>query len=155
MNKITIILPQGALGGNEFDDTLDTFLRQFAEKHKESEGEWADKYGTNFENEKAIMHRFCWCEEETCPYCYSDEEQKVTDELKEKYGMEDEMCAPNFWYKPLNFKVWWYKYIGRGVERNRKLTGAEFKQMVDDCMSWNPIFPSQPEEEINPEDEDD
>ena len=53
--SIQIIMPAGAFGANEHDSVLDTFLRAFAEKHKEDEGEWADKYGTDFENDKFII----------------------------------------------------------------------------------------------------
>lgn len=24
--------------------------------------------------------------------------------------------APNFWHKPSGLKIWWYKYIGRGMD---------------------------------------
>lgn len=127
-------MAHGAMGADTSDTMLDTFLRQFAEKHKE-EGEWALKYGTDFDSDKIVMKRFCWCEKETCPYCFDLEAGKVTQELKEKYGMEDNKTAPNFWYKPLDFKVWWYKYIGRSVEVNKQLSDDDFKKMVDDCMS--------------------
>lgn len=132
--EFQIIMAHGAMGADASDTMLDSFLRQFAEKHQE-EGEWAEKYGTDLETEKVIMHRYCWCEKETCPYCFDLHEEKVTQELKEKYGMEDNRTAPNFWYKPLDFKVWWYKYIGRSVEVNKQLSDDDFKKMVDDCMS--------------------
>ena len=130
--SIQIIMPAGALGANEHDSALDTFLRAFAEKHKEDEGEWADKYGTDFENDKFMMHRFCWCEKDDCPWCGGE----IIPELMKSCGFEKEHeTAPNFWYKPLDLKVWWYKYIGRGVEVNKQLTKSEFKQMiVDSCL---------------------
>ena len=127
-------MAHGAMGADASDTILDTFLRQFAEKHQE-EGEWSEKYGTDFESDKIVMKRYCWCEKETCPYCFDLHEEKVTEELKEKYGMEDDRTAPNFWYKPLDFKVWWYKYIGRSVEVNKQLSDDDFKKMVDVCMS--------------------
>ena len=93
---------------NAHDSALDTFLRLFAKKKDEG----ADKYGTDFENETFMMHRFCWCEKDDCPWCSDG--------------------APNFLYKPLGFKVWWYKHIGRAVELNKHLTESEFKQMLAD-----------------------
>jgi hypothetical protein len=132
--EFQIIMAHGAMGADASDTMLDTFLRQFSQKHQE-EGEWAEKYGTDLETEKVMMKRYCWCEKEVCPYCFDLEEEKVTQELKEKYGMEDDRTAPNFWYKPLDFKVWWYKYIGRSVEVNKQLSDDDFKKMVDDCMS--------------------
>ena len=126
-------MAHGALGADASDTMLDTFLRQFAEKNEEK-GEWATKYGTDFGSDKIIMKKYCWCEKESCPYCFDLHEGKVTESLKLKYGMEDDMTAPNFWYKPLDFKVWWYKYIGRSVEVNKKLSNADFMKMFDDCM---------------------
>lgn len=122
-------MPAGAFGANEHDSALDTFLRAFAEKNKEDEGEWADKYGTDFENDKFMMHRFCWCEKDDCPWCGGE----IIPELMKSYGFEKEHeTAPNFWYKPLDLKVWWYKYIWRGVEVNKQLSESEFKQMIVD-----------------------
>lgn len=49
----------------------------------------------------------------------------------EKRGYYD---PPNFWYKPLDFRVTWYKYIGRDTHSNKELTQAEFGQMWRDCL---------------------
>lgn len=43
--------------------------------------------------------------------------------------------APNFWYKPLNFQVTWYKYIGRSTKVNRELNSEEFEKMRRDCLA--------------------
>lgn len=115
------------------DTMLDTFLRLFSRKYQK-EGEWAERYGTHFESDKVVMRPYCWCEKETCPYCFDLEGGIVTEELKSKYGMEDNRTAPNFWYKPLDFKVWWYKYMGRSVKVNKRLSEEEFKKMFDDCI---------------------
>ena len=110
-----------------FDEKLDTFLREFSEKNKENEEQWAEKYGTHFEDDKFMMHPFCWCEKDDCPWCGGE----IILELMKSCGIEkEEELAPNFWYKPLDFKVWWYKYIGRGVEFNKQLTKSEFNQMI-------------------------
>lgn len=55
----------------------------------------------------------------------------------DKYGMDvaTQSKAPNFWYKPLDFKVWLYKYIGRGVETNKTLTREEFESMKANCLT--------------------
>jgi hypothetical protein len=114
MGDIEIIMHAGAMGANQFDDDLDTLLRTFAEKHKQDPGEWAEKYGTDYEDDRVKMSRFCWCEQEVCPLCNGTE--------------------PNFRYKTLDFTVSWYKYIGRGVEVNKQLTADEFKQMSEDLL---------------------
>lgn len=41
---------------------------------------------------------------------------------------------PNFWYKPLDFRATWYKYIGRDTQTNKELTQAGFGQMWRDCL---------------------
>lgn len=134
---VTIITPIGAFGASHRDTRLDSFLRQFAIQHNtsnESEGD-VRKYGTDIETDTAIMHEFCWCDkEESCPYCFNTEDNNVPEELKSKYGMEVDKPAPNFWYKPLDFKVWWYKYIARSVETNKVLTDDEFSSMVQHCL---------------------
>lgn len=129
-----IFLPAGAMGVNEFDDELDTILREIAEKHQQ-EGEWAEKYGTDIDNEIFMMHPFCWCEKEDCPWCgeIGAMPQLLRDITQAEYNESDR--APNFWYKPLDFKVWWYKYIGRGVETNKQLTAEQLKEMREKCLS--------------------
>jgi len=135
--KIKTVAPAGMFGANDLDTNLDTFLRVFAEWHKEK-GEWAEKYGTHYESEKATMQPFCWCEKDDCPYCFNSNELEPTDEMVAEYGMEEDgdgfITAPNFWYKPLNFKVWWYKYIGRSVHINKELDQRQFNRMVADLL---------------------
>jgi len=131
--SIEIVLPKGALGGSEYDTRLDTFLRNFASKHK-IDGDWVEKYGVDLRNDNVVMKPYCWCEKSACPYCFDFEENHPSPEMKSVYGIEDDRTAPNFWYKPLDFKVWWYKYIGRSVEVNMQLSQDEFRKMVDDCL---------------------
>lgn len=46
---------------------------------------------------------------------------------------------PNFWYKPGNFRVKWYKYIGRDVVTNRDLAAGEsLQQIFDACIASLP-----------------
>ena len=136
MSELKIIVPAGAFGKNEFDTQLDSFLREFSERKSQIEGEWAEKYGIDHESENVVMKRFCWCEQDECPYCYSFEDMgEPSAELQAQTGMDKKNPAPNFWFKPLDFKVWWYKYIGRSVTTNKELSVAEFRQMYDYCMS--------------------
>lgn len=136
MEQVEIIVAKGALGRSAIDTLLDSFLRDFAEKNKEYDGQWAEKYGTHYEDENVLMHSFCWCEKDECPYCfYFEDGEKPTVEMKEKFGISDTEVAPNFWYKPLDFKVWWYKYIGRSMQTNKNLTDAEFLAMKSKLLS--------------------
>lgn len=66
-------------------------------------------YGVEFENEVFMMHPFCWCEQETCPWCEDD--------------------APNFLFKPTGARVWWYKWIGR----DERLEGKLPKNWLEVC----------------------
>lgn len=198
-NTIKIIMPAGAMGANEFDTALDSFLRLLAIKHAE-EGEWAEKYGATINNDIMVMHKYCWCEQDNCPWCMGcncpesathfmvDDKEVSHDDwseffMKETYDKagvrrdripvgekhcewmrladeanlrrtvkNDKVCeycrgerhkeygagagqaAPNFWYKPLDFKVWWYKYIGRDTKTNKNLSKKEFNKMVKNTL---------------------
>lgn len=181
--EVKIVFPTGHLGGGD-GDLLSTFLSSLAMKHA-GDDEWAEKYGTNFENDVFVMHPYCWCEEPTCLWCagcqcpaagceyyldgnllsahgWDEANQQIIGELfglhgrmtkpqrvewekriaerdrrlltvhlKRKHSCSPQglmtdresgldwqprQSAPNFWYKPSGFKVWWYKYIGRDME---------------------------------------
>lgn len=47
---------------------------------------------------------------------------------------EDKDYVPNFWFKPTNFQVEWYKHIGRGTYANRPLTYSEAYEMFKACI---------------------
>lgn len=190
------VLPSGMPGRSEYDTELDTLLRDIAQAASTDPNEWAEKYGTNFENDVFMMHRYCWCEEEDCPWCegctcppeafhyfidgrevsmdewmrYYDERMgeppedmtdaglrkwlEKADEVNShrdfrhdpvcdyclgtgiyaEHGAEPGKGAPHFWFKPTNFKVWWYKYIGRGVETNRPVTKEELERIRRECL---------------------
>jgi hypothetical protein len=51
------------------------------------------------------------------------------------YGAEPGKNAPNFWHRPTNFKVWFYKYIGRSQETNRKVTIHELNEIVETSIA--------------------
>ena len=69
-------------------------------------------YGENYDSDVFQMHRYCWCEREDCPWC------------------EDE--APNFHHKASGFKVWWYKFIGRGM-RIENPNNSDFVTILAEC----------------------
>ena len=67
---INIVVPKGMLGPDELETELDTFVRSIAERVSTNpEEEWAGKYGTDFENDVFMMHRYCWCDQDNCPWC--------------------------------------------------------------------------------------
>lgn len=139
MNIIKTVTPQGAFGASEYDNKLDSFLRKFAEKYSKDETEWPEKYGTHYKSEDVIMQPECWCGEDDCFTCGV---LSATDEEIAEYGLKyDEAYeiyeAPNFWYKPFDFRVWWYKYIGRSVETNKELTELQLKGMYWNLLNEN------------------
>src|SRR5690606_35696842 len=160
---------------------LDAALRLLAEQVNLQLqcSDWAEKYGVEYENDVFMIHPFCWCERQDCPWCggcectsdsfrYFIDDREVTleewiefyNKAKDKeeadrrrtrrhdpvcdfclgkgifsqHGSEPGKGAPNFWYKPTNLKVWWYKYIGRDMETNRNYTGIEVYQILMDCL---------------------
>ena len=157
---VQIVVPDGSFG-EEDEETwaglLRRLTRELAERGEDISagllgGEYG--YGAQFENNVFMMHPFCWCEADDCPWCigcdcalrYFHGDREVTEEefwAAEKRGYAEPgarsevateclFCksggsaatmgggpgvrAPNFWHKPSGVKVWWYKYIGRGME---------------------------------------
>lgn len=67
---VRVVVPKGAFGASDDDDALDRVLRQIAiAASSDANGEWADKYGRDVDNDTFMMHRYCWCEREDCPWC--------------------------------------------------------------------------------------
>lgn len=94
---------------------LESMLRLLAKTGDPSPGSLAEKYGADLENEKFRMRRYCWCEGEECPWC----------------GPEN---SPNFLHKPSGLKIWWYKYIGRGMLFSREPSSSEAAEMLCECL---------------------
>lgn len=114
-----IILPEGALGRMSEDDLLEAGLRAIAEEAAKLTPEdwnmsWPGKYGINYENDVFMMHRYCWCEKEDCPWCY--------------HG------APNFVHHASGLEVNWYKYIGRSMEISEALGALEIATIIKECL---------------------
>lgn len=168
-----VIFPAGAFGASSFDSDLDTALRAIAvAASSDPKMEWAEKYGTDFENDVFMMHHYCWCDKDDCPWCvgcqcpesayhyFVDDIEVSHDEYlalrkAEAYKANEHMLirkdaacdyclgtgvfeqwgpqmgAPNFWYKPTDFRVEWYKYIGRDMETHGE---CEIEKMVRHCI---------------------
>lgn len=88
-------------------------------------------YGAHYEDEVFLMHPFCWCEREGCPwcvgcYCQDDSESCAWCRGENPHAEKGALApnepphygAPHFWHKPSGLRIWWYKYIGRGQEMN-------------------------------------
>lgn len=107
-----VVIPEGFFGS--CGDLLCSVLVAIAKKHGD-DASWPEKYGADVDNSVFMMHPYCWCESEDCPWCEDD--------------------APNFHYKPTGLKVKWYKYIGRGEEINMAVTETELAEILSICLS--------------------
>ena len=115
-DKAQIILPEGAKG-----DLVELTRQIVLKTGKETAFGLGGKYGygVEYENEVFMLHPYCWCDQDDCPWCGED--------------------APNFLYKPTGYKLWWYKYIGRDERSEGELPKNWFKKCVesiwekDDC----------------------
>lgn len=103
--KLTIVIPRGAT--TQTDNGLVALTKYLTKKVFKSErqgggflgGEYG--YGVDYENDTFMMHSFCWCEQDDCGWCNA--------------------VKPNFLFKPTGCKVFWYKYIGRSMEKRGRL----------------------------------
>jgi hypothetical protein len=84
----------------------------------------------NFSNDIFQFHAFCWCEKDDCPWCNCNEDGTQD---WEKYGVVGfTQGAPNFWHKASGMRIWWYKYIGRGMEVEK---GSQpWHEVLKECL---------------------
>ena len=99
-------------------DTEDYTIRaveligQYLEEKLITRGNPCDNTGSEYENQTFLISAYDW-----------------RDEIP-----EDE-AVPNFWYKPLNLQIEWYKHIGRGTYSNRPVSIDEVMSMLNDCIA--------------------
>lgn len=157
-NEIQVILPdvdtdEVSIGLRHLTETLD--VQGYPLSGGILGGEFG--YGTSFENDVFMMHPYCWCEQDDCGWCaagctcnpddhhyFNDANEEVDGDIyftlpdDQKYHtFTGEVCAycrgeitgnPNFFHKPSNSKVAWYKYIGRGMQVELTLPWATILQ---------------------------
>lgn len=58
-----------------------------------------------------------------------------------KYGATAGRSAPHFWHKPSGFRVWWYKWIGRGMEVNQR-PPSDLAALIQECIASVPTVSS-------------
>ena len=95
-------------------------------------------YGVNFENDVFMMHRFCWCDQPDCMWCFHDEDdEKMIEKVRKKFGTWSavELRAPNFFYKPSGLAIKWYKWIGRSMEFSETVSAKEWKKIFKECIN--------------------
>ena len=143
MGDISIVVPHGMFGGGNDDSPLEQALRRIAVAASAGRrGLWPDKYGIEIENDVFAMHPFCWCERPDCPWCGGctcppgDWREPPSCDYCLGRGIfatgAPGRGAPNFWHKPSGLKVWWYKYIGRGMET---VGEANLDAVLAECLA--------------------
>lgn len=87
-------------------------------------------YGIKYENDVFMMHPFCWCDKDDCGWCgeIGNMPKIIRDTFNKKYNESERL--PNFYFKPTGFKMWWYKYIGRGEEAKGLLPKDWYEQCL-------------------------
>lgn len=86
-------------------------IGQYLEDKLITAGNPADNSGAEYENDVFLISAYDWRED-----------------------IPEEMQTPNFWYKPLNYQVEWYKHTGRGTFSNRPLPIDEAFNMLQQCI---------------------
>jgi hypothetical protein len=71
-------------------------------------------YGCDYENDVFMMHQYCWCDQDNCKWCNGKE--------------------PNFRHKKSGLEIKWYKWIGRGMKFNKKVSPKKWKEIYQDCV---------------------
>lgn len=103
--------------------------------------EIAKDYGSVLHGKGNVVFKK-WLAHNNIPYqgcmlaCDCGWEQKYQ-EWRKDHNHTDDCCLvrPNFWYKPTNYKIWWYKYPFRDSYANNKISLKTFNKIVSDCMS--------------------
>ena len=129
---------------DSLSDQISEFLSRVARVLDPFGIEDVSGYGTTIEisqqdDETVSMHRFCWCDGHDCAWCAGceDEIDDLTDEARaafDRAGFVPGHGAPNFRFRSEGFeaRVWWYKYIGRGMDTDLDETRlAELTQRFD------------------------
>lgn len=137
MTHVQIITPRGMFGGGADDDLIDMALRVIGVGFGE-DGDWNAKYGANFENEVFLMKRYCWCDQPECDWCMHGDQPDFDARLAARFGTTDYQGhrlrryydPPNFWFKPDDFRVTWYKYIGRDMAANKDNVSGDFLERI-------------------------
>lgn len=99
----------------EFADRVGCDLYGFFNAGKE--------YG--YENDVFKVTPYNWNAECTCGVNDDDED----------HNYDCELMQPNFWYKPTDFKLVWYKYALRDAYANQNISIEEFKRILKHCVA--------------------
>ena len=86
-------------------------------------------YGTEYENDTFSMFPYYWgdcdCEE-------TIQQDEKSPNISHKEGCV--MARPNFYYKPTEVSVEWYKYALRDSYANREVKPDEWRKIMSECI---------------------
>lgn len=84
------------------------------------------KYGLSFPS-GCVVH--CTCD-------MNDRYEKWLKDIGYSYGHKDDclLVKPNFNYKPSDYRLKWYKYPLRDSYANKKISLAEFRIIINECI---------------------
>lgn len=69
------------------------------------------------------------------PFCNTGNKFECDVFEVEAYNWDDDITQEfNFWYKPGDIKIAWYKYLGRDTIVLGEYTPDQYIQMFDDCI---------------------
>ena len=132
MSGMTIVLPETS------DDVVSDLLVHLTECICKNTGQETGYglggrfgYGENYENAVFMMHRFCWCDREDCPWCAGCTCGDDFETNPCAYCKGEVTPAPNFRHKRTGAEVRWYKWIGRGMEADE----ANWPEIISECIA--------------------
>ena len=135
--KIQIITPPVASSNREMDlVNLTEYLikNEFAEYYGGGlGGEYG--YGCHFENGVFAIRPYYWGDCDCGADDYNEQLSGNCDVTELKDHSEDcSLSQPNFHYKPTDFCVDWYKWIGRETEYSDEISDEEWRKMFEHCL---------------------
>lgn len=66
------VVYKGESINDEWNDALQLLLSEIVRRKLTDDCEdapFAKAYGTNYVNDTFMLHRYCWCEDDDCPWC--------------------------------------------------------------------------------------
>lgn len=120
-----------------------TFQSSKSEKAELAHREWC-KWHDAYSNAQTNIYKGL-CGEMGIPWndgwgsachCTCGKEERATAWFSEnKHDTRCPIVLPNFWFKPTDLRVEWYKYIGREMETNRPLELSELVAIYEQCLA--------------------
>lgn len=95
-----------------------------------------------FENEVFMLRPFSWSDSDcTCGLNVIEDEHYFSNGSHKELGLHAIDCyncsdrVVNFWYKPTNLKIYWYKYPFRSAYSNQIIDEKYLKSILDDSKN--------------------